>query len=243
MRARFVVAAAAAVFLGSTTAHAGVLGGTKSFVLDLAAPSSPQHHRINVESVRIANRANQLDSVGSYHVGDLDAKEVGKIESSLAETLAQVAWPSVDSNADAWALHVVVRHYHMAHSNNDGGVLATVSWAAVAGDAIVFTDDFYVSMQKSDGGKTLGRLKELLNRAIVQRIAETSVRLAGAQAAEGVSPAGVAHTYSTVAEAAAPLPKRLVSFLGLPPVAKKGMDWTDGAPTAPFDWPEELAQR
>lgn len=242
MRASVVVAAAAAL-LGSTVADAGVLGGTKSFVLELEAPSSPMRHHVNVESVRIANRANQLDSVGSYHVGDLDAKEVGKIESSLGETLAHVAWPGVDSNADTWTLHAVVRHYHMAHSNNDGGVLATVSWAVVDDGNIVFTDDFYVSMQKSDGGKTLGKLKELLNRAIVRRIAETTVRLAGAQAPDGVTAADVAHTFSTVEEAAAPLPKRLVSFLGLPPVAKKSMDWTDGAPTTPFDWPEELAQR
>ncbi len=242
-----ILLATIAIAVGATQAQAakpGLFGGTKGFVLTLSAPAAPLRHSVGVGSVRMIDHANELDSVGTYHVGKLDDGELGLIEQSLADTLAGVDWPSSADTAGDWKVRLVVRHYYTAHSNNDGGILASVAWALIdSAGALAFNDEFFVSIQKSDGGKTLGKVKELLNRAIVQRVAETSVALAASDEPSLMAPVAVEHTYATAEEAAAPMPTRLASFLGFGGASKKGMDWTEGAPTEPFDWQAELAAR
>jgi hypothetical protein len=50
----------------------------------------------------------------------------------------------------------------------------------------------------------------------------------------------VPHTYDSIEDAAAPLPERLTSVMGLPQFSTKGVDWQKGSPNAPIDWPERL---
>jgi hypothetical protein len=104
----------------------------------------------------------------------------------------------------------------------------------------LFSEQFFASNQAADveGLNTLGKLKNLLNAQVVRRVAEKSVRLA--IDIETLPELDVPHTYATVEEAAAPLPTRLTSFLGLPSFSTKGVDWTTNAPTEPVDWSQQL---
>jgi hypothetical protein len=230
----------------SLGAHAqgGAFGKTKGFVVTLDGTSAGQlRHSVGVGSIDVDSNANELDSVGTYHIGDFDDNERRIIEQSLADSLATIAWPS---SGEPLEIHAVVRHYYVAHSNNDGGIVAGVAWALVApGGRLVFSDEFYAAAQKSDmeKKKTLGHLKELINTAIVTRIAETSLAVAAAENPAAVTPV-VAHlTHATVDEAAVGMPEKLRSFGGLPTFSRKTMDWTEGAPAEPFDWQAWLARR
>jgi hypothetical protein len=231
------------VFLLAAAASgcAGALGGTKPFVLESTPPAGIDHvHEIRLAEVAVGRNANEIDSVGTYHVGTFDEGERKIVEKSLRDSLAAVVWNDTGPAAGPLDLHVVIRHYYTAHSNNDGGIIAAVSWCATDEQGkVTFKDDFFVSGQKSDleHGVYLGDLKRLLNERTVRRIVDTSTLLAASAEGEGVQPVAVPNIYATVSEAAAPLPQNLVSFFGLPTVSAKQVDWTTGAPDAAFDWP------
>lgn len=225
-------------------AQPGFLGGTKDVTVEIDATEMASLLRtLRVGSVTIAGE-NEIDSVGTFHVGDFDDNEREIIDEALTETFASIAWPS---GSEQWDVHVVVRHYYVAHSNSDGGIVAGVAWAMVApDDRVVFSEEFYAAAQKSDmeRRRTLGHLKELINTAVVQRVAETGVRLAGAEEPGAVSPIVTHLTHPTLQEAAVGMPEDLKSAGGFGLFARKGnVDWTQGAPSEPHDWEAWLAQR
>lgn len=222
---------------------AGALGGTDSFVLDVE-PAQAENLKYVIEAgtVDVAENANELDSVGTYHVGKLDQGEIDDIRESLARTLANVSWEDAAAGRPALDVHVVFTRYHVAHSNNDGAVIACVDWALADGRSdIAYSERFFTSIQADDvkGINTLGAVKNMLNAAVVRRVTDRSL----AYSAGGPDPATIAvpHTYSTMQEAAAPLPERLTSLLGLPSFSTKSMHWEEDAPAAPFDWSRYLA--
>ena len=127
--------------------------------------------------------------------------------------------------------YVVFTRYHVAHSNNDGAVIACVDWAPACGRSdIAYSERFLTSIQADDvkGINTLGAVKNMLNAAVVRRVTDRSL----AYSAGGPDPATIAvpHTYSTMQEAAAPLPERLTSLLGLPSFSTKSMHREEDAP-------------
>ncbi len=221
----------------------GTFGGTKSFTLDVDQPAGSElHHVVQVASVDIASDANEVDSVGTYHIGKMDKGEIADLRKSLVSTLGQVKWPAPSAAVSTLGVHLLITNYYVAHSNNDGAVLAVVDWAlASPASEVVFSEQFFASMQASDikGLNTLGKLKNQLNEQIVRRVADSSTALA---ADTNAKPAvAVEHTYVTIEDAAAPLPKRLTSLFGLPTLSTKGIDWTKGAPKEPVDWSQRLA--
>jgi hypothetical protein len=231
---------AAVVFLG-LQACGGTLGGTKPFTLEIDQPAGSPKYLVEVATVAVGSDANEVDSVGTLHLGRMDSGEVDDLRESLESTFAGITWPSADSAVDTLAVHVLVSHYYVAHSNNDGAILTCIDWAlATRTNVVLFSEQFFASNQAADveGLNTLGKLKNLLNAQVVRRVAEKSVRLA--IDIETLPELDVPHTYATVAEAAAPLPTRLTSFLGLPSISTKGVGWTTNAPTEPVDWSQQL---
>lgn len=222
---------------------AGAMGGTKPFVLEIEPVADAELRRVVlVASVGIADGANEVDSVGTYHVGKIGEGELADLRRSMTDTLSGIDWPSAPADSPL-AVHLLVSHYYVAHSNNDGGVLAGIDWALVSDPTdIVFSERFFASIQASDleGINTLGKAKNTLNAQIVRRVVETSLEFA---ADSGRVPhADVAHTYDTAAEAAAPMPGRLTSFMGLPSFSTKQVDWAAGAPAEPVDWESILVK-
>jgi hypothetical protein len=222
---------------------AGALGGTKSFVLEIEPRAGlALRHAVAVSSVSYLEEANEVDSVGTYHVGKIGDSEIADLGKSLTDTLEQIAWP-VGGSA-ALGVHLLVTHYYVAHSNNDGGVLASIDWALVSPpNEIVFSEQFFASIQASglEGINTLGNAKNTPNVQVVRRVVEKSLQLA--VDTDRTPVAAVAHTYETAEEAAGPMPQRLTPVLGMPSFSTKGVDWATGAPTKPADWHARLAGR
>ncbi|MEZ5499090.1 MAG: hypothetical protein R3E77_06640 [Steroidobacteraceae bacterium] len=227
--------------LACLQACGGTLGGTKSFTLDVAMPEQGQlRHRVELKTIEAMKGGSEVDSVGTFHLGRLDDGEIADVRKSLASTLQRVNWPSADTGT--LDLHVLYTSYYVAHSNNDGAIVATIDWAlARNSNEVTFSERFFTSVQADDvpGLNTLGKIKDLLNQHVVQRIADTSVLIA---MDPGAKPrVAVPHTYGTIAEAVAPLPKRLTSLMGLPQFSTKTMDWEKGSRNEPVDWSKRLA--
>jgi hypothetical protein len=223
---------------------AGALGGTNSFVLDVEPTQAENlQYVIDVGTIDVADDANELDSVGTYHVGKLDQDEIADIRKSLTRTLGNVSWQDAAAGKPALDVHIMFTRYYVAHSNNDGAILACVDWALANGrNDVAYAERFFTSIQADDvkGLNTLGAVKNMLNAAVVRRVADRSL----AYSAGTPDPATIAvpHTYSTIEEAATPLPERLTSLLGLPAFSTKSMHWTEKAASAPFDWNKYLAE-
>jgi hypothetical protein len=219
-------------------ACSGTFGGTKTFVLDVdPPPGTVLQHDIYVSSVAVAPGANELDSVGTFHIGKMDASELSNLRQSLEDTIERISWPSTNP----LAVHLLMSRYYVAHSNNDGAVLACVDWALVSDqNDVAFAERFFVSVQASDveGLNTLGKVKNILNAQIVQRIAEYSLEFS---AQPDASPgADIPHTYATAETAAAPLPDRLTSLMGLTAFSTKGVDWAGIVVAEEVDWSSYL---
>lgn len=227
--------------LACLQACGGTFGGTKSFTLDVAEPAQGQpRHRVELATVEAKKGGSEVDSVGTFHLGKLDDGEIADVRKSLVLTLAQVSWPA--ASAGTLDLHVLYTSYYVAHSNNDGAVVATIDWALARNERdVAFAERFHASVQADDikGLNTLGKVKNLLNQQVVQRVVDSSLLVA---ANPDTRPrVSVPHTYDSIEDAVAPLPKRLTSMMGLPQFSTKGVDWQKGSPNAPVDWAERLA--
>lgn len=221
---------------------AGALGGTKPFVLDLDPPPGVElRHPVAVGSIAVAEHDQEVDSVGTYHVGKFSSSELADLRQSLVDTLDRIAWPAATHGVRPLGIHLLVSHYYVAHSNNDGGVVAGIDWALVSSpDEIILSERFFASIQASDleGLNTLGKVKNALNAQVIRRVVEKSLQLSADRTR--TPDARTAHTYDTIEEAVVGMPERLTSVFGLPSLSTKKVDWTTGAPAEPIDWAEIL---
>jgi hypothetical protein len=87
---------------------------------------------------------------------------------------------------------------------------------------------------------TLGKVKDALNQAIVRRIAQAALlqTLPGGEYSAAGPP--VEHTFSSIEEAAAPLPESLTSLVGPVPYAQSEPNWTSLDPGGVVDWESRL---
>ncbi len=242
-------AAAALLVAALLTGCAGVLGGTRPFVLPLEAPAgSVPRAAVSLAGFEVAPGANEVKATGTFPLGAFGEDDRRVVERSFRDTLARASWPEAPPPVRDWKLHVLLRRHLVAHSTSSGGVLACVGWALVSGDGrVVFSEQFYASVAGAGSGRrngekvpdNLGRVKDALHRAIVERIVATSVRLAS-EPDGAPRPPAVAHTYETIQEAAQPLPTRLTTIMGIPPIAHRRVDWTLIDPQPPIDWARRL---
>jgi hypothetical protein len=247
IRGPMVALALAAAVATLLSGCGGAMGGTKPFVVAIGPDAvAGAKHRVELGTVTVAADANDLRATGTYHVGKFDEEDREILRRSFADTLSKSSWPS--GSGDAWQLHVHLRRYLVAHSNNDGGVLACVAWALTTADGRpIHTDQFYASVAADDaasGERTLGGIKNQLNRSVVERIVRSAAAVAAAPDPAHSHPRiAVAQTYDTIQEAAAGLPKRLVSLMGLPAIATRKVDWAEVDPPGEVDWKALLATR
>jgi len=242
----------AVVFLLLSTALSacGTTGDTSRFALQLDVPTKPKPpSEVHVASVAMEPDAATLINVQTFAWGKLDEDDLKHIEDSLKYTLAPyIPKPPIDSRVN---VHMVIRRYIVGTSNNAGAALACVAWAATDSNGqMVYEEQFYASAVTYLIG-TVGLLKDSVHRAIVRRIAVTSLELAlhpGGQP----RPTKFPQTSTSLEEAAAPLPTTLVS-LGNPVMAAssshvvsavglltpsgiQAVEWHVAEPSEQFDW-------
>ena len=200
-------------------------------------------------SAAMAPDAATLINVNVQPWGEFSPDDLKNIEVSLRDTLRPYAPANpTDSKVD---IHMVVRRYVVGTSNTGGAVLACVAWAATTsrGD-ILYDEQFYASGSGYLVG-TIGLLKDSVDRAIVRRIAVTSLELV-LHPAEKPAPAKFPQTSTSLEEAAAQLPStmvsmgnasmaafpnRAVSTVGLfTPNGIQTIEWHVAEPSQQFDW-------
>ncbi len=236
-------------------AGCGTTGATKTFVLPIdSAATSSLEHPLKLGSFAVAEDANFVIAAGTYEWGTLDAADQHKFESSVQATLDTIDWQFADEAAPIWEIHVFLRRHIIAHDNNSAGLLVCVSWAlASASGTVVYEEQFYATNSAFLVG-TLGGVKNSVNRAVVRRIIESSLRLASS---EPLSSTSIKYTYDTIAEAANTLPAQYQSWpvlqfypLGdgilLASVARpqdetiKTVGWEALDATVPVNWPQRI---
>ena len=148
-------------------------------------------------------------------------------------------------------LHLVVRRYVTSVSNTAGAVIACVAWAATTPKgSVIYEEQFYAS----DAAyliTTIGLIKDSVHKAIVRRIATTTLAIAQDSAASTQSKR-FDKTSTSFEESAARLPKSMVSLgdpslmvfpnlaLGvvglLTPSGVSTIKWRVAEPSEAFDW-------
>jgi hypothetical protein len=239
------------------TAGCGTTGGTSTFVLRPPSGARPLAKQLSVAAVIMEEEAPALIAVAVFEWGKLDTNDVAHIAQSLRDTVRLLPSSPAEPPRPQLEIHVVVRKYVVALSNTSGAVLARVAWAVTEeGGELIHQEEFYCAKKVYLVG-TIGLLKDSVHKAVVQRIAERSALLASQKPATVVGEVRVKSTYDSIEEAAAHLPKRMVSMgnpglaglggvvglVGLAaPRAASEVGWESFMPPAEFDWKNYLGQ-
>jgi hypothetical protein len=206
--------------------------------------------------VRIVSAAMEPDAARLIPInvkpwGQFSPDDLQNIQQSLQDTIA----PHIAAISHPWDikmdLHLVVRRYVVSTSNTAVAVLACVTWAATTPKgAPIYEEQFYAS----DAGymiTTIGFIKDSVHKAIVRRIASTSLAIAQDSVA-GRKARTFDKTSPLIEEAIARLPKTMVS-LGDPglmafpdraagvvglltPSGMSTIEWRVAQPSKAFDW-------
>jgi hypothetical protein len=190
----------------------GTTGGTTRETVALAeTPAAGALVPIQVDTVTIAPEGAELYAIGTYAWGRFDKSDLANIRGSLEDTLAAAAKSKQLDPSDRVRVSLLLRRYVVASTNMEVAVLAAVDWCAARNDGTaIYRDVFYAAYSKMLLA-TLGSGKAAVNRAIVRRVAESSLLLAAGVPADGSLPRKLEGTYETLEEAAATLPSHMAS--------------------------------
>lgn len=231
----------------------GTTGTTSRFVLD-SKQNAPLLAEVRISSAAMDPGASRHLAVGKVRPwGKFDAEDLRNLEESLRDSVAAAVPATFQPSAPRLDVHVVVRSYLVAVSNTGGGVFATIAWAASnAQGEPVFQEEFYASDSVHFIG-TVGGLKDDVHRAIVRRIAVTTLALASGPAAAAARPTTFEKTSTSFEEAAARVPKTMVTMgnaflmssgnntllvVGalLPQKVASNIQWATAKQSQDFDW-------
>ena len=154
----------------------GTTGKTSRFVLTLEPNESEQiFSEIRIAAAARERDAARFNAVNVRPWGKFDTADLRNIEQSLRDTIASLppaAFPQPTSRLD---IHLMIRRYFVSVSNTGGAVLICVAWAATNSKGeMIYHEQFYASKAGYLIG-TIGLLKDSVHKAIVRRIATTSV--------------------------------------------------------------------
>ena len=238
------------ILAGTLLSACGIMGNTTRSVVQIEnQPATGQFRPISVGTVAREDEGNRLLNVRVFAWGKFSDDDQSNIEASLADTLHAATHRIGQPSGDPIKVHVLIRKYFVASSNNGGAIFAGVDWALTAtNNQLMFQDAFYATRECHFPQLcTLGGLKDAVNSAIIRRIAQKAITFATGGHPESVSNVG---TYSTFESAAATMPTTIKSsgavyLSGSVPVfvpdsapAKVEVDWAEMKP--PVDWNRRL---
>lgn len=242
----FVILSLAATLLSAC----GTMGGTTRSVVQLETlPSIGQMRSVSVGSVAREDEGIRLMNVGVFGWGKFSDEDQTNIEASLSDTLLTVTRKSGQPSGDPIKIHVLIRKYYVGSSNNAVAIFAGIDWVSAGPtNQILFQESFYATSECHFPRLcTLGSQKDVVNSAIIKRIAQKAITLAAGGRPESISIEG---TYSTFESAAATMPETLRSWgtmflAGSVPVflpgsgpAKVALEWAEMK--TPVDWEQRL---
>jgi len=231
----------------------GTTGKTSRFVLTLEPTKSEQiFSDIRVTSASKEADAAHLTDVNVFKWGKFGPDDLRNLEQSLRNTITRHLPATPRSTESRLDIHLVIRRYVVATSNTGGAVLACVAWAAASSQGkLIYKEQFYAW----DAGYlvgTIGLLKDSVHKAIVRRIATTSMAIASDPAAANPWPTTFKNTSTSLEEATSHLPRMMVSMgdpflmtfpdpgiraVGLlTPSGVSIVQWEVAKPSENFDW-------
>jgi hypothetical protein len=231
----------------------GTTGTTSRFVLDLEpSRSAPVIAEIRIASAAVDANVAQFKAVNVHPWGKFGTDDLSNIEQSLRDTITAQLPATVRPSEPRLDIHFVIRRYFVSVSNTAGAVLASVAWAATDSQGkLIYQEHFYASDAVYLIG-TIGRLKDSVHKAIIRRIATTSMALASGPEAARARPTTFENTSTSFEEAASRLPRTMVSMgnpytvafphfmvsvLGLMiPSGVSTVEWDATIPSEDFDW-------
>jgi len=231
----------------------GTTGKTSPFVLTLDLPKGQKAASdIRIASAAMDPDAAILNAVNVRPWGKFETDDLRNIEQSLRDTIAPQLPETIRSTGPRLDIHLMIRRYMTSVSNTGGAVLASVTWAVTESDGkLIYQEQFYASDTVYLVG-TIGLLKESVHKAIVRRIATTSLAFAAGPAAAKARPTTFDNTYTSLEEATSRLPKTMVSMgnptlmafpvleisrVGiLTPSGVSTVQWNVAKPSQDFDW-------
>ncbi len=179
------VACLTLALLVASLSGCGLFGRTKAQSI---APPAQLHSRLQVRPVALEPGQTHLQNVGTFAIGEYGSRDVEALTETIRATVAGATPPA---DAPAFDVHVVVRRFLVAHSNNEGFAVACVAWALTdATGAIRFHEQFYASDYVRLWG-TIGGVKNNVHEGITRHIIEQAARVAA-----GEEPAPVTATYA-----------------------------------------------
>jgi len=231
----------------------GITGKTSRFVLTLEPTKSEQiFSEMRVASAAKEADAAHLTAVNVFKWGKFGPDDLRNLEQSLRNTITQHLPATSRSTESRLDIHLVIRRYVVSTSNTGGAVLACVGWAATSSQGkLIYNEQFYAW----DSGYligTIGLLKDSVHKAIVRRIATTSMAIASDPALASPWPTTFENTSTSLDEAVSNLPRVMVSMgdpflmtfpdpgIGavglLTPSGVSMVQWEVAKPSENFDW-------
>ena len=186
------------LFLVALIAGCALTGRTRP--QDVARPAALKQP-LRLATVELEPGQTRLQNVGTFAWGEYDGRDVGVLQESLQTTLG-------GGSGDAPQVHVVVRRFLVAHSNNEAFAVACVGWALTDADGtLLFHEQFYAADYVWLWG-TIGGIKNNVHEGITRHIAEQAGRvMAGG---EPTTPQGE-YVFASYEAATAEMPDKLTS--------------------------------
>ena len=192
---RFVSLLLACVFASAT--GCALTGRTRpQEVMRPAELASPLH----VADVELEPGQTRLQNVGTFAWGEYDARDLGVLQESLDAT--------VGGASEGPSVHVVVRRFLVAHSNNEALAVACVAWALTnESGELVFHEQFYAADYVRIWG-TVGGIKNHVHAGITEHVAKQAARVSNGE--EPVAPSGE-YVFASYEAATSGMPDKLTS--------------------------------
>lgn len=192
---RFVALVLASVFVSTT--GCALTGRTRPQEVTRPAELESSLH---VADVELEPGQTRLQNVGTFAWGEYDARDLDVLQESLDATVGGAAsGPSV---------HVVVRRFLVAHSNNEALAVACVAWALTDESGTpVFHEQFYAADYVRTWG-TVGGIKNHVHAGITEHIAKQATRISNGDSP--VAPSGE-YVFASYEAATSGMPDSLTS--------------------------------
>lgn len=179
-------------------------GATSTFEVALEAPANAPPMRLG--SVTYEPSESRLANVGTFDWGKYGEEDLSTLGASLEQSLKPL---EPEPGLASHEVHVRVRRFLVAHSNNEALAFACVSWALTDPDGeLAFVEQFYARDHVVLWG-TVGGTKDTVHEGIATRVLRSAVRVAAA--GEPVPPFHAENTFGRFEAAMVGMPESLTS--------------------------------
>ena len=190
------------------------MGKTSLQVLEAGDFTRPSPMKqIELVSLQLLGGAAEQKPIGvvRYESFGFTKEDFDNLRLSFAGTIKSVSRQT--QSRGKIGLHVLIRRYMIAYTNHSLAMMAAINWCAIEeGNAVLFREDFFVPRSWNVIGPTPGSEKDAIARAVIKRIVDKSLSLAGHSRAKRRPRNPIEGTFSDYKKAVAQLPNEARSW-------------------------------